>query len=113
MAVIEITPAEGVWTVRTPDGVLVESRAALQLVEDGHAPVIYFPRADVAMALLEPSDTATHCPRKGDASYFHYVGPSSRIEDVAWSYEAPSVEGAGPIAGHLAFYGGKVTVEQL
>ena len=113
MAVIDIAPAEGVWTVRTPDGVLVESRDALELREDGHDPVIYFPRGDVAMALLERSGTTSHCPRKGDASYFHYVGPSSRIEDVAWCYEAPSVAEAEAIAGHLAFYPGKVTVEQL
>ena len=113
MAHIEITPAEGVWTVRTADGVLVESRRALALREGGHEPVIYFPRDDVAMALLEASDTTTRCPHKGTANYFHYVGASERIEDVAWSYEAPDQDAAKPIAGHLAFYGGKVTVEEL
>lgn len=113
MAVIEIEPAEGTWTVRSPDGVLVESRSALLLREDGHDPVVYFPRADVAMALLEESDTRTSCPRKGEASYFHYVGANGRIDDVAWSYEDPDQTDAKPIAGHLAFYDGKVTVEQL
>ncbi|KIT18014.1 DUF427 domain-containing protein [Jannaschia aquimarina] len=110
---IEITPAKGVWTVRTADGVLVESRAALELHEDGLPPVIYFPRSDVAMALLEKSDTTSRCPHKGDAGYFHYIGQSERIDDVAWSYEAPDKEAAKPIAGYLAFYGSKVTVEQL
>ena len=113
MAVIEIEPAEGAWVVRTPDGVLVESRRALLLREDGHDPVVYFPRDDAAMALLEPSGTTSHCPRKGDAAYFHYVGPDGRIEDVAWTYDAPDQEQAKPIAGFLAFYDGKVAVEQL
>ena len=113
MAEIEIEPTEGTWTVRTPDGILVESRRALSLVEDGHDPVIYFPRDDVAMALLEPSDTTTRCPRKGQASYFHYVGPNGRLDDVAWSYADPDRDAAKPIAGYLAFYDGKVTVEQL
>ena len=113
MAVIEIEPAEGTWTVRSPDGVLVESRDALLLRENGHDPVVYFPRGDVAMALLEASGTTSHCPRKGDATYFHYVGANGRIDDVAWTYEAPDQDDAKPIAGHLAFYDGKVTVEQL
>ena len=113
MAHIEITPAEGVWTVRTPDGVLVESRRAQALAEGGHDPVVYFPREDVAMALLEPSEKVTRCPHKGAAAHFHYVGPNGRVDDVAWSYEAPDQAAAEPIAGYLAFYGDKVTVEEL
>jgi uncharacterized protein (DUF427 family) len=99
--------------VRTPDGVMVESRNAIILKEGDYPEVVYFPREDVAMALLEPSDTTSRCPFKGDASYFHYVGQSERINDVAWSYEAPDQDAAKPIAGYLAFYGDKVTVEQL
>ena len=113
MAHIEIAPAEGVWTVRTSDGVLVESRGTKLLSEGSYAPVAYFPREDVAMALLEPSDKVTRCPHKGEARHFHYVGANGRIDDVAWSYEAPDQEAAKPIAGHLAFYADKVTVEEL
>ncbi|MEM7489621.1 MAG: DUF427 domain-containing protein [Pseudomonadota bacterium] len=113
MAHIEIVDAEGVWTVRTPDGVLVESRGAKELREGSLSPVIYFPRDDVAMALLEPSDTKSHCPHKGDASYFSYVGQSERIADVAWSYEDVTQPDAKAIEGHLAFYGDKVAVERI
>jgi len=113
MAHIEITPAEGAWTVRTPDGVMVESRNAKILQEGDHEPVVYFPREDVAMALLEPSEKTTTCPHKGKASHFDYIGPSNRITDIAWSYEAPDKDAAKPIAGYLAFYGDKATVEQL
>ncbi|WP_308915201.1 DUF427 domain-containing protein [Jannaschia sp. LMIT008] len=113
IAHIEITDAGGVWTVRTPDGVLVESRAAKMLHEGSYAPVVYFPPEDVAMALLERSDKTTTCPHKGVASYYDYVGPAQRIADIAWSYEAPDKDDAQPVAGHLAFDGGKATVEEL
>ncbi|MEM8824904.1 MAG: DUF427 domain-containing protein [Pseudomonadota bacterium] len=113
MAHIEIKDAEGVWTVRTPDGVLVESRKAKALHEGAMAPVMYFPRDDVAMALLERSESKTHCPHKGDASYFSYVGQSERLSDVAWSYESVTKTDAKPIEGYIAFYPGKVAVERI
>jgi uncharacterized protein (DUF427 family) len=112
MADIEITPAAGVWSVRTDDAVLVESRAAKALREGGMDPVIYFPREDVATALLERSDTVSTCPHKGTATYWSYVGPGGTVRDVAWSYEEP-VDGVEAIRGHLAFYGSKLAVEQL
>jgi uncharacterized protein (DUF427 family) len=113
MAHIEIKDATGTWTVRTADGVLVESRGAKALHEGSMDPVIYFPRADVAMALLERSESRTHCPHKGDASYFCYVGQSERIDDVAWSYERVSKDDARGIEGFIAFYKGKVAVERI
>ena len=113
MAEIDVTPATGNWTVRTEDGILVESRKALALREGDRAPVIYFPRSDVAMALLERTETETKCPYKGTANYYAYVGQSTRIADVAWTYENVSNPDAKAIEGHLAFYGDKVTVEQI
>ena len=113
MAEITTAPAKGVWSVRTEDGVLVESRAAMALTEGGAPPVIYFPRGDVAMALLERTATVTRCPHKGVANYYAYVGQSSRVEDVAWTYEDVTNPDAKGVEGHLAFYGSKVTVEQL
>jgi uncharacterized protein (DUF427 family) len=112
MAHIEIAPAEGVWSVRSDDAVLVESRSALALREGSREAVIYFPPGDVAMALLEPSETRTTCPHKGVARYFSYVGPGGTVADVAWSYEEPKA-GAEAIGGHLAFAPGKLAVEQL
>lgn len=113
MAKIDVTPASGNWTVRTVDGILVESRNALSLAEGDLAPVIYFPREDVAMALLERSEKTSECPHKGRAGYYSYVGQSARIEDVAWTYEDVGNPDAKAIEGHLAFYDAKVTVEQL
>jgi uncharacterized protein (DUF427 family) len=113
MADIEIKDAQGVWTVRTADGVVVESRDAKMLHEGSLDPVVYFPRGDVAMALLEKSDSRTHCPHKGDASYYSYVGRSERIPDAAWSYEDVTKPGAKAIEGHLAFHSSKMQVERI
>jgi len=109
---IKIRKAQGVWVVRAGGAVLGETKAALELSEGDYPAVIYFPRADIAMALLEPSDTASHCPHKGDARYFSIQARSRLIEDAAWSYETPLDE-VGEIAGYLAFFPDKVTVEQL
>jgi uncharacterized protein (DUF427 family) len=110
---ITIQKAEGTWTVRAGGAVLAESNDALELSEGDYPVVIYFPRADIAMAFLDPTDKTTHCPHKGDASYFSVVTKSTTLANVAWSYEAPKEEVAR-IKDHVAFYtDGEVTVEQI
>lgn len=112
MAAFTIESAPGVQVARAGGAVLAESTRALVLREEGHAPVVYFPREDVAMAFFERSPTETVCREKGRATHYNLVTKSRIIEDAAWSYEAP-VAGAEAIAGHLAFYRDKVTVERL
>ncbi|MFP4274422.1 MAG: DUF427 domain-containing protein [Paracoccaceae bacterium] len=113
MTEILVRKAEGTWSVRAGGAVLVESSNALELDEPGHAPVIYFPREDIAMAFLEASDRATHCPHKGDAGYFSIVTKSKTIPNAAWCYDDPKDDVAA-IKGHLAFHASEdVTVEQL
>lgn len=109
---IKIRQAGGTWVVRVGGAVIGESSDALELSETGRDPVIYFPRADIAMAFLEPSDSHTHCPLKGDARYFSVQTKSELIRDAAWSYEVPGPE-ATEIAGHLAFGSSRVTVEEV
>ncbi|MEO0999370.1 MAG: DUF427 domain-containing protein [Pseudomonadota bacterium] len=112
MAEITIRAAPGTWVVRTGDAVLGETTAALELFEGDLKPVVYFPRGDIAMAFLEPSDHRTTCPWKGEAAHFHISTPEGMIENAAWSYETP-IEGVARIKGHIAFYASKATVEQL
>jgi uncharacterized protein (DUF427 family) len=108
---IQITPAKGTVTIRANGAVIGETERALELREGHGAPVLYVPRADMAMALLDKSDRQTSCPHKGRASYYSIVTPGSTLKDVVWSYEAP-IAGVEAIAGHLAFYTDKVTVER-
>ena len=110
---IRIRKAEGVWTVRSGGAVLAESSNALELSEGDSAPVIYFPRGDIAMAFLERTDHVTHCPYKGDANYYSIINRSSVIENGAWTYETP-LDGVAQIKDCLAFYAtGDLTVERI
>lgn len=113
MSDITIRKADGLWSVRAGGAVLAESRNALSLSEPGYPDIIYFPREDIAMAFLDSSDHASHCPKKGDAHYFSIVTKSQTLENAAWSYEAP-LPGAEEIGGHIAFYATDfVTIEQI
>jgi uncharacterized protein (DUF427 family) len=87
--------------------VVADSEHALLLLERGHAPVYYFPAADVATAHLTHSAHKTHCPKKGDASYWTLTVGERRLENAVWGYENP-ITAAAPIAGHFAFYWDKV-----
>lgn len=104
--------APGTWVVRAGGAVLGETARAVELTEGARDPVIYIPRGDMAMAMLEPTPRRTSCPHKGEASYFTVVTPAERLENAVWSYETPK-PGLEAIAGHLAFYTDRVTVERM
>lgn len=110
---LHIRTLPGRWTIRSAGAVIAETQAALELSEGELAPVIYFPREDVAMALLEPSDKTTNCPHKGTARYFHVVNRSDTILDAAWSYEAPE-NAAARLANYIAVHtSDRIKVEQV
>ena len=109
---IRIRDAAGTWVVRAGGAVIGETARALELSEGDDPPVIYFPRADIAMAFLDPAGTATACPYRGTASHFTIVAKNGPIRDAAWSYETPNA-GVAAIAGHLAFHPDKATVERV
>ena len=71
------------------------------LVEGNH----YFPPADVESELLVKSPTSTHCPWKGDASYYDVVIGTDTNRDAAWYYPEP-FEAAAGIRDYVAFWRG-------
>lgn len=84
------------------DQVVVDSRRVMLLHETGHLPKWYFPREDVREDLLEPSDRATRCPWKGEASYWSVRAGDRVADDAMWAYLDPIPE-APPIGGHVSF----------
>jgi len=89
-------------------GVIVaETTRALTLKEARLPPVQYIPREDAKMAFFEATTRTTHCPYKGDASYFSLKAGDKRADNAVWSYVEPYPSVAG-IAGHLAFYPDRV-----
>ena len=110
---ISIRPQLGTWVVRAGGAVLGETSNALLLSEANHPDVLYFPRGDLAMAFLEPSDKRSKHPEIGEATHYSIVTKSQTIKNVAMSYESPT-GAAAAIAGHVTFCPSDlVTVEQL
>ena len=100
--------------IRLPDGTkLAESARATRLLESGktlYDPVIYLPKQDLATELTH-QEIRTHCPLKGDASYYTFQTNNHVIADLAWSYDQP-LDFAKDLAGLIAFYPDKVVVEE-
>jgi uncharacterized protein (DUF427 family) len=82
---------------------VADSRAVKLLHETKHLPVYYFPVRDVRVDLLEESAHTTHCPFKGDASYWTVRVGDEVAENAAWGYPEP-LDGCPPISGLIAFY---------
>ena len=55
--------------------------------------------------MLEPTDTSTYCPYKGEASYYTAAG----VTDAIWYYAEP-YEAVAEIKDHVAFYTDRVDV---
>jgi uncharacterized protein (DUF427 family) len=111
----EIRPSTVHVRVMHGGELIADTREAVELHEsmgEGKktvAPVVYYiPRKDVRMDRLVRSSHRTHCPFRGDASYFSLVdGP----ENAVWSYESPYDEMLA-IKERLAFYPDKFDIQQ-
>src|SRR4051794_27645984 len=76
------------------DQVVLDSVRGRLLYESNIPPRLYVPLEDIDGSLLEPSDTTTHCPFKGDASYLNLRVGERTVEDAIWVYEDPIPEAA-------------------
>lgn len=82
------------------DAVLAESNDTI-VVEGNH----YFPPDAINREHFKASDTHTHCPWKGEASYYDVVVEDQTNKDAAWYYPQPK-EAAGQIKDYIAFWKG-------
>jgi uncharacterized protein (DUF427 family) len=85
----------------TWNGAVIAESDVFELVEGN----VYFPRSAVDPAVLQPSDTHTRCPWKGEASYHHVVVHGEVNRDAAWFYPDPKAA-ASQIKDHVAFWRG-------
>lgn len=89
---------------------LADSRQPRILFETGLIPRLYLPLTDARLDLLQPSETVSHCPYKGEARHWSLVLDDGRaVEDVAWTYWSPLPESV-KIRGLIAFYDEKLDV---
>ena len=103
---IAIRAAGGRVRVTFNGEIIAESRDALVLEEGKYPPVYYLPRKDVKMERLIRTSHTSHCPYKGDATYYS-VSNGRTARNAVWSYEQP-IEQVQAIKDHLAFYPDKV-----
>ena len=100
---IAITPSARRVRVHFAGRVIADTSRALTLKEAHCPPVQYIPREDVDMSAFTRTTRHTHCPYKGEASYFTLAVGDRSSENAVWSYEQPFLA-VQEIAGHLAFY---------
>lgn len=104
---ITITPNAKRVRVTVGGQVIAETTHALRLQEASYPPVFYIPRADVKMDLFTKTSNASHCPYKGDASYYSVAAGGKTAENAVWSYETP-FPAMAEIKEYLAFYPNRV-----
>lgn len=107
---ITIEPYGGSVIVRAGDTVVARSTRARLLSEPPYPAVFYIPFDDIDFSKLARTDHSTHCPYKGDASYWSVLAAGDSGTNAMWAYERPYDETA-EIRNHGAFYASKVTVE--
>lgn len=108
---ITIAPNPRRVVVSAAGRTVAETRRALVLREANYPPVQYIPREDADMMLLHRSDHRTYCPYKGECAYFDIPSLGERGRNAVWTYESP-YDAVAPIRGHLAFYAGRVEMEE-
>lgn len=86
---------------------VVDSVGAVLLLEKAHTPVYYFPREDVRLELAQRTEHSTHCPFKGDASYWTLRVDERVAENALWTYQSPYDE-VSAIRDFVAPYWGRM-----
>jgi len=93
---METILAKAVW-----NGAVIAQSDSFEVVEGN----IYFPADSIEARYFQPSDTRSHCPWKGTASYYHVVVDGETNRDAAWFYPDPKPK-AQNIRDHIAFWRG-------
>lgn len=101
-----VQPVDAQVSIYHVNLVLAVSNDALRVIEVGtdvYEPVLYLPSRDICTD-LKSGQLTTHCPLKGDASYFDLVDAAGSIivANAALSYPEP-LEIATSLQGRVAF----------
>lgn len=104
---ITITPNPKRVRVIVGSQIIADTTYALQLQEASYPAVLYIPRGDARMDFFTKTGKASHCPYKGDASYYSVAAGGKAAENAAWSYETP-FPAMAEIKEYLAFYASRI-----
>jgi uncharacterized protein (DUF427 family) len=106
---VDILPSSRHVRVEIDGETIAESTSPRLLFETGLPVRYYLPKTHVRMDLLIPTETASHCPYKGEAEWWSVRVGDTVHDDLAWSYPTPLPE-SQKIAGLVAFYNEKVDI---
>jgi uncharacterized protein (DUF427 family) len=92
---------------------IVDSTAALRVLETSHPPTIYVPPGDIAPGALRDAAGSSLCEWKGRASYYDVVGGDGTVAArAAWTYHDPDPRYAA-LRDFVAFYPGRMEAAYL
>lgn len=88
------------------NGEVIAESNETKVIENNH----YFPPDSIYRQYYKSSETHTHCPWKGQASYYTIEVSGQTNPDAAWYYPETS-ELAKQIKGYVAFWKGVEVTE--
>jgi uncharacterized protein (DUF427 family) len=104
---VDILPSSRVVRVEIDGVIVAESSHPTLLFETGLPTRYYFPKPDVRLDLLVPTESSSGCPYKGTARYWSVVIGDTVHADYAWAYDYPLPESIR-VAGLICFYNERV-----
>lgn len=81
------------------NGTIIAESSDTIIVENNY----YFPKKDVKLNYMSPSDYHTTCPWKGKASYYDIEIDGKKYNNIAWYYPEPK-KGAEMVKDRIAFW---------
>jgi uncharacterized protein (DUF427 family) len=105
---VDILPSSRSVRIEVDGETVAETTRARLLFETSVYTRFYIPREDVRPE-LQPSERTSHCPYKGQASYWSVEAGGRLRQDLGWSYENPRPE-VSAIQGFVAFWDERVDV---
>ncbi len=86
---------------------VADTANALVLREGALPPVLYIPKGDIRWDLTQATDRSTHCPYKGDASYWSVTANGQTAENAIWGYPQ-AIDAVAPIRECVVLYWNKM-----
>ena len=109
---IDLLPCQSKGRITHGGRILAVSDACLLVQESDHDARLYFPESDVNWEYFESSQHQTHCPFKGDASYWSFTQDGQTLDNVVWCYRNPLPEVSG-LKGYVSFDTDALSVELI
>jgi uncharacterized protein (DUF427 family) len=102
-----LEPSDRRIRIRLGGRLIVDTTAALRVLETSHPPTWYVPLAALRDVGVSPTARTSVCEYKGLARYLTLTAGDRVEPEVAWTYPEP-VAAYAALAGHLAVYPGRM-----